>query len=229
MDNPNVHSVPESDQNAVCESRVIILGASGRTGSQLVKAALEEGYAVTACARYPEKISAQHPRLTKVSLDMHDTESIARVLATVKGVVISTLGIFHKTDATPLADITENLVQAMQKTGLRRLILMSSLGVGDSKGQGNWVVAMVSRFILPYVLKDKEKQEELVRASGMDWTVLRPPQLVGSDVSKPYIRWSGTPPKHSIKWKISTRDTADALLALAKDPGTIGNAYQISY
>ena len=229
MDSPGQSSVLSAGESAEEGSHLIILGATGRTGMHLVQLALEEGYKVTACARQPQKISMEHPNLIKAAVDINDPKSLRRVMIASKGVVVSTLGIFHKTEATPLADATLNILLAMKTCGLRRLVLMSSLGVGDSKGQGNWVVAAVSRFILPYVLKDKERQEQRVRESGVDWTVLRPPQLLDSNQSSPYVRWSGAQPSGKLKWKITTRDAADALLALMREPDSIGRAYQISY
>ena len=229
MDNPGQSVAVTTEDVAEERSHLIILGATGRTGLQLVQLALEKGYRVTACARQPQKISAEHPNLVKSAVDINDPESLQRVMTASRGIVVSALGIFHKTEATPLADATLNILLAMKIAGLRRLVLMSSLGVGDSKGQGNWVVAAVSRFILPYVLKDKERQEQRVRESGVDWTVLRPPQLVDSNRSSPYVCWSGTQPSRKLKWKVTTRDAADALLALVREPDSIGRAYQISY
>ncbi|WP_160153416.1 NAD(P)-dependent oxidoreductase [Microbulbifer sp. ALW1] len=229
MENPGQSAAVAADEAAEERCHLIILGASGRTGLHLVQLALEKGYRVTACARQPQKIPSEHPNLVKVAVEINDPDSLQQVMNRSRGIVVSTLGIFHKSEATPLADATLNILLAMKTAGLRRLVLMSSLGVGDSKGQGNWVVAAVSRVILPYVLKDKERQEQRVRESGVDWTVLRPPQLLDSNRSSPYVRWSGAQPNRRLKWKITTRDAADALLTLVREPDSIGRAYQISY
>ncbi|GMG86279.1 NAD(P)-dependent oxidoreductase [Biformimicrobium ophioploci] len=213
----------------LASGHLLVLGASGRTGQQLVRLALDAGYRVTACARKTESIPGNHPRLCKCALDINDAASILAALDPVPDAVLSTLGIFHKTDSTPLADGTRNILSAMQDRGVRRLVLMSSLGVGDSRGQGNFIVALVSRFILPYVLRDKELQERLVKTSGLDWTILRPPQLLPSDQSRFYEMWEGDPPKKRLRWKISTLDAAQAMLNVLRSPNSCGRQYQISY
>ncbi|MCA0892045.1 NAD(P)-dependent oxidoreductase [Microbulbifer agarilyticus] len=209
--------------------KLIVFGASGRTGKHFVKQALENGYFITACARNLTAIDIEHQRLRKVYVDIHDMESVAQAFEGTYDAVVLTLGIFHKTNETPLADGTANIIRAMKERGLRRLLMVSSLGVGESRGQGNWVVALVTRFILPYVLRDKEVQETLVKQSDLDWTILRPPQLLGKDVTRPYQIWQGRPAATGIRWKVSTGDTARALLQLVQDDQSIGRAYQISY
>ncbi|MCA0900909.1 NAD(P)-dependent oxidoreductase [Microbulbifer agarilyticus] len=209
--------------------KLIVFGASGRTGQHFVKQALEKGYFITACARNLTAIKIEHQRLRKVYVDIHDMESVAQAFKGAHDAVVLTLGIFHKTNETPLADGTANIIRAMKEKGLRRLLMVSSLGVGESRGQGNWVVALVTRFILPYVLRDKEVQETLVKQSDLDWTILRPPQLLGKDVTRPYQIWQGRPTATSVRWKVSTGDTARALLQLVQDDQSIGCAYQISY
>ncbi|AQQ67863.1 hypothetical protein Mag101_09565 [Microbulbifer agarilyticus] len=209
--------------------KLIVFGASGRTGQHFVRQALDSGYFITACARNLAAIDIEHQRLHKVYVDIHDMKSVEQAFQDTHDAVVLTLGIFHKTNETPLADGTENIIRAMKEKGLRRLLMLSSLGVGESRGQGNWVVALVTRFILPYVLRDKEVQETLVKQSDLDWTILRPPQLLGKDVARPYQIWQGSPTGKRIRWKVSTGDTARALLQLVQDEKSIGRAYQISY
>ena len=69
------------------------------------------------------------------------------------------------------------IVGAMQQAGLRRIVIVSSLGAGDSHGQGSFLVRLIQRFVLKQVLIDKARQEKILRASGLEWTLLRPPQL----------------------------------------------------
>jgi uncharacterized protein YbjT (DUF2867 family) len=106
---------------------------------------------------------------------------------------------------------------------------MSSLGAGESVGQGTVLVRMMQRFSLKYVLLDKNKQEQLIKDSGIAWTLLRPPRLVHKKSSKPYKLWLGSDIPKKVAWKISNLDSAKAMLALLEDDETKNQALQCSY
>ena len=73
---------------------------------------------------------------------------------------------------------TQNIVQAMRQKGVKRLIVISSLGVGDSKNQVGWLFKLIMWTFLRKVIRDKEEQEKIVRTSGLDWTIIRPGGLI---------------------------------------------------
>ncbi len=135
----------------------------------------------------------------------------------------------HLEPGTPLADGTANLVSVMKDYGVKRLIAMSSIGIGDSAGQGNFLVKILLKTRFKYVVIDKNKQEDIIRASGLSWTIIRPPQIIPGDKTGDYYQWSGIPDGRKVKWKITCGDAAHSMLSKVTDTDTFQKAYQIAY
>ena len=209
--------------------KILLFGATGRTGQHVLSQALDSGFHVTAFVRNGAGLAEWTDRCRIVEGDIADCDALKHVMTEGFDAVLLTLGIYHKTEEAPLTDITAPILGAMKEAQITRLICMSSLGVGDSVGQGNWVVRAVQRFNLPYVLKDKEKQEALIRESGLDWTIIRPPQLLDRDASKPYFSWAGAVPQKRLRWKITRKDAASEMLKHVTCGDHIHQALQISY
>jgi putative NADH-flavin reductase len=155
--------------------KVLIIGATGGTGRQLLEQALAAGHEVTALVRNPTKIHIRHERLRVLQGDILDFESVDRAMAGQNAVLCSlgTKSLFRPVKI--FSEGTSNLLQAMAKHGVRRLICITGIGAGDSRGHGGF---FYDKVILPIVLKriyeDKNKQEELIRKSDRDWTIVRP-------------------------------------------------------
>lgn len=209
---------------------ILILGGAGRVGQHLLQQATIRGYHVTAVMRdidqCPEDI---RPKIKLLIGDLEDQEILSRLGGLHFNAVLSTLGIFHKSNAYPLARITEGVMIALAGQPDLRWIVMSSLGVDDSCGQGNLSVKYVTRFILKYVLRDKTQQEKVVKENTRSWTIIRPPQLIHTDKQQNYQRWEGKASGGRLRWKISTADAAREMLHALEHPELIGKAYQISY
>jgi len=191
---------------------LLVLGATGATGKQLVAHALAAGHRVRAVVRDPAKIAAAGPNLEVRKGDVTSAADLADALRGVDAVV-STLGPRVKTDA--IAPLTAAaLVQAMKAAGVKRLVWLSAGGVGDSAGpltKASWVFG---RIIMPLFLKapyaNHLRAEESIRASGLDFTIVRPVQLVDSQTGNPVgVAPDGQPPKGL---KISRSDVAKFML-----------------
>lgn len=158
--------------------RILIVGATGGTGRELVKQALERGHDVVALARNPSKVNVQHERLRVVKGDVMNPSTLDVAMKDVDAVV-SALG--HKRYLGPsniLSQGTRNLIDAMERNGVQRLVVESALGVGDSAGRlGVYYTLFVIPFILPFYWYDKGRQERIVRASNVEWIIVRPAQL----------------------------------------------------
>jgi len=156
---------------------ILILGATGGTGRELVAQALQRGHDVSAFVRNPGKLTMVDPRLRVVQGDIQQAESIH---AAIPGhdAVLSALGNTSLGATTLLSDAAREIVAAMQVQGVRRIIWESSLGVGDTRGQlgplFNWVLVPL---LLRHVFADKERQEAIIKASPLEWTIVQPAAL----------------------------------------------------
>ncbi len=157
---------------------LLIIGATGGTGRELVKQALEQGDNVTALVRNPAKVTVQHPNLTVVKGDVLDSVSVENAVRG-KDAVLSALG--HKKwfiKTSILSRGTKNIITSMEKYGVKRFICGTSLGVGDSRGRlGLYYTLFVVPVIVYFYFKDKEIQERYIMESSLDWTIVRPGQL----------------------------------------------------
>ncbi len=156
--------------------KVLVLGATGGTGRLIVRDAVAKGHSVVALVR--SKASANLPDARMIEGDARDEATLARAMVGCDtGVSALGTGIgFRKVDLLTVA--THALVTAMMRNGVRRLVCVSALGVGDSRGHGGFVF---DRLFLPLLLsqayKDKERQEAAIRASALDWVLVRPAKL----------------------------------------------------
>jgi putative NADH-flavin reductase len=208
---------------------LLLLGGAGRAGLSLLKQALERGYRVTAVIRNPDKESLpDNHELTVITGDICDPSVISEAMSSGVDAVLSTLGVFIKQPGTPLTDMTGPILRAMKAEGVSRIVCMSSLGVGDTRKLGNLTVRFVTSVILKHVLVDKHCQEKLLEQSGLDWTILRPPRIIDSNVSLDYLRWQMPLGTLRPRWQISKYDAAKEMLELLSNPDTIGETWQIS-
>lgn len=155
--------------------RILVVGATGGTGRELVRQGLERGYRVRAFVRDPKRLRIAGDRLEIVRGDVLDADSLT---AAVEGcdAVLSALG--HKRWLFPtriLSDGTRHVVEAMRRHGVRRFVCETALGIGDAWWRlGLWYTLFVRPVILPFYFHDKVRQERIVRASGLDWVLVRP-------------------------------------------------------
>lgn len=208
--------------------KLLIFGSTGGTGRQLVEQALEQGHQVTAFVRDPAKLNLHHPHLKLVQGDVLDPSSVERAVQG-QEVVVCALGTGHKLTGTIRSEGTQQIIQAMEKAGVRRLICQSTLGAGDSWGSLNffWKFFMFG-FLLRTVLADHEHQENAVRHSCLDWTLIRPGSLVdGARTGQYQYGFPGT--DRTTKLKISRADVADFILKQLVDDSFIHKAPSLSY
>ena len=210
--------------------KLLILGATGDTGKELVTQALEQGHIVTAFARNPTDVTKKHDSLSVIQGNILDYTSIQRA---VKGqdAIISALGIRILKKNTIISDGTKNIINAMGKYGVKRFVCLSSIGVGNSIQQKKGLGFLYNYIMIPFVLKnmfaDKEVQEHYIQKSNLDWTIIRPAILTnGKRTSKArYYNHDDT----NIKAKISRADVADFMLKQLSDNSNIHKMISLSY
>lgn len=163
---------------APARPRLLVLGATGGTGRLIVAQALARGFQVRALVRSPAKASG----LEGAELFIGDARDPAALRKALEGMdaVVSALG----TPASPFREVTllssatTALVGAMKAAGVSRLVCITGMGAGDSAGHGGFVF---DRLIFPALLRkvyaDKNRQEAIVKGSGLDWVLVRPSVL----------------------------------------------------
>ena len=159
--------------------RISVLGASGRTGRQVVEQALEAGHEVVAFVRRPEALDALCERLTVVQGDVLDAERVSEAVAGADAVV-SALGPRRDSPEAMLTRGMANVVAAMKEHGVRRLIVLTGAGVrleSDPTSPGRSIMLGLLGLLAPSALRDSQGAVEVIRASGLAWTVIRVPRL----------------------------------------------------
>src|SRR3989442_9556402 len=208
--------------------KLLIFGATGGTGQELVQQALGQGHVVTAFARNPAAATTKHPNLSVAKGDVLDYDSVE---AAMKGqdAVLSALGVRALTKNTLLSEGTKNIIRAMEKLGVKRFICESSLGIGDSKGQLGFLYNYILiPLFLRNVFADKEIQERYIRQSKLDWVIARPAMLTNGPRTGAYRSGFNVTDK-SIKGKISRADVADFMLKQLRDEQFVHKAPSLSY
>ena len=208
--------------------KLLIFGATGGTGRQVVKQALDRGHAVTAFTRNPAKLDIQHPHLQVVRGDVTEPNSVERAVEG-QDAVVCVLGAGQKLTGTVRSEGTRNIVRAMERSGIQRLICQSTLGAGDSWGSLNffWKYIMFG-CLLRNVLADHQRQESEVTQSRLDWTIVRPGSFVDGDRTGQYRHgFPGTDTTSQLK--ISRADVADFILKQLVDDSYLYQTPSLSY
>jgi putative NADH-flavin reductase len=156
--------------------KIVVFGATGRTGKYLVQQAVDQAYEVTAFARNPQSLP-KHLGLRVVSGDVLAYDAVKKAIDG-QDAVLCVLGPNSRKAGTMQSQGTLHIVRAMKETHVSRLIVQTSVEVGDSRGQGG---ILFGRFIRPLFLReifeDKELQEKVTRESNLQWTLVRPTGL----------------------------------------------------
>ena len=200
--------------------KLLILGATGKTGRQLATQALEKGHDVTVLARDRSKVGIQHERLRIAEGDVTNHAALGEAMGK-QDAVISAIG-------RGMSFKSENLIErsvpailvTMQTHGIRRLVFTSAMGVGDTYRDAPVMARLFFRTLLRGIYADKAIGERMIRDSALEWTIVQPVQLTDGPLTKNYraaerLPLSGMP-------KISRADTAHFILDRLHDPSTIG-------
>lgn len=205
--------------------KIVIFGATGTIGTHVVQQALEQGHEVTAFTRNPARVLHQHERLRVAQGDVMDPSDVAKAVAGHDAVVV-TLGGGRAGDVR--ARGTAAVIEGMRRADVRRLIVQSTLGAGDSRGSLNffWKRIMFG-LLLRAAYADHQRQEQLVLASELDWTIVRPSAFTDGPRTGSYLRGFGpndTPPQ----LKIARADVAHYLVEQLTDTGNLHRTPAIS-
>ena len=208
--------------------KLTIFGASGRTGKPLVEQALAEGHRVTAFVRDPSKIAVNNERLSVIEGDVGDYAAVGEAVAGADA-VLSVLGHTKSSAKDVQAVGTENIVAAMRKFDVKRLVSLTGAGVRDPKDEPKLfdkAITTLLKLLQKDVLEDGENHARAIEKSGLDWVIVRGPMLTEGEKTGEYrVGYVG---KNSGS-KISRADVADFMLRQAEDGTYLGQKPMVSY
>ena len=154
--------------------RIAVFGANGRTGQVLCAEALGRGHEITAYVRDKAKMAVADPRFEVVEGTLDNVGAMARALQGADAVVLA-LGTTDRKPNTVLSDGTRAIIDAMKTAGVEHLAAITSMGCGDSKSQVNSrIMRLVIKTFAKEIWADKNRQEAAIRASGLDYLIVRP-------------------------------------------------------
>lgn len=167
--------------------KLLVVGASRGVGRQVVEQALASGHEVTALARQPERLEVRHEHLKKVRGDVMNPDTLESAVAG-QDAVCEAIGVTTPWEQPRMFSTgTERLIEAMKRHGVQRLVCVTGIGAGDSKGHGGFFYDRVLfPLLLAGVYADKDVQEARVRASNLDWTIVRPGFLTNGPLTRNY-------------------------------------------
>lgn len=208
--------------------KVLVIGATGGTGRQLVRQALDRGHTVTVLVRSPHRFSVDESQVAVLQGDVLDAASVD---AAVRGqdVVLCALG--HRRYLGPsriLSDGTTNIIKAMRAHHVSRLVCETSLGLGDSAWRmGLYYTLFVIPVVLPFYFWDKTRQERAVAHSHLDWVIVRPAALTDGERSG-RARADRKVGGLVLTPRISRADVADFMLSQIHSDTHVGQAVGVS-
>ncbi|XVS66036.1 NAD(P)-dependent oxidoreductase [Actinosynnema sp. CA-299493] len=200
--------------------RITVLGASGGTGTKVVELARGAGHEVTAIVR------ARNGRDTVA--DVMDPDSIGQHLAGADAVVSAIGSRSVRKPTSVQTDSAKSVVLAMRTHDVRRLLVVSNSGMvtdGDDPFS-RYLVKPILRRVLKHPWGDMARMEEVVRASGLEWTIVRPPQLTDGPRTDAYRTAVDTNVRGGMR--VSRADLASLVLRCLVDPGSVRKAISVA-
>ena len=169
--------------------KILLIGATRGTGKEILSQALAQNHEVTALVRNPATLTLQNSNLKVVQGDILDAASVEQAMIGQEAVICSLgLSISESRKTTTIySDGTRNLVAAMNKQGVHRLVCITGVGAGDSRGHGGF---LYDNIFLPLLLSggyaDKTRKEEIIKQSDQDWVIVRPGVLNNKEAKGTY-------------------------------------------
>jgi putative NADH-flavin reductase len=200
--------------------RLAIFGATGGTGLEVTRQALEKGHSVRVLVRNPNRMPLVDPNMRVVLGNVLDEESVRK---TVLGAdtVLSCLGQRNLLRNTRVCSAGTHLImEAMKAQGVRRLVVESAFGSGESLALANLLERVLFATLLRAVYEDKNLMEPEVKASGLEWTIVRPPALTNGARTERYAVTAGRP----AATRVSRADVAAAMLRAVEERLWVGEA-----
>jgi putative NADH-flavin reductase len=202
--------------------KIIVFGATGKTGRLVCSQLLKNGASVSGFGRSAEKIKSIDENLLVAQGNIHEYESISKAIANHQAVIVC-LGSTSLKDKSTLSTGTKNIVEAMTHHNIKRLIVISAAGVGESWSQISWLPRFLFKTLLRNVFADHIMQEQIVKKSSLDWTIVRAAVLTNKAASGNYQASNTTPVR-----KIARADLAEFLVHQVLDKSYIQKTISVT-
>jgi len=168
--------------------KLLVIGATGGTGTEIVKQLLERDHHVSALIRDPSRFDIKHKNLSVTAGSIEEV-GILKKMASDVDAVISALGSRKLSESDLQQTFARNSIASMKDTRSKRLIVISAWGVGDSKQHATFAMRLIYATFLRNIFADKNKAEKLYFASDLEYTLIKPGRLM-DDKSKGNVRAS---------------------------------------
>jgi len=204
-------------------SRVLVIGAGGRTGRLVCERAARDGQVVTTLSRSPIPAVLASQVHRQVIGDARDAEHVREALRD-QDAVITTVAAPGRAPSTVVSDVTRTVLAEMSRADVNRIVITSSRNLTATKP---WVAVAPTKWYFRHIYADLARAEELIRASNMAWTIVRAVMLTDTP---PSGRTHIDEAQNSTggDWKLPRGDYAQVLLEAAMDPETIGKALGVN-
>lgn len=204
---------------------ILIFGASGATGQQLVKQALEQ-HQVTAFVRNPAKLTLRHNRLRVIQGNVSDCKAVEKAING-HDAVLSALGAASPfTFDQVVVDGLATIIKAMESAGVKRLIYLSFAGLNDSRNDAGFIIRHIAPKLLRTEIAGHEAREAMIRQCQLQWTIVRAPTLTNGPLTKTY-RSGENIRSNAFAVTLSRADTADFMLTQLTDSRFLGKVARI--
>ena len=207
--------------------KIAVFGGTGQTGKAFVTQALQAGHKVRVLARTPEKMDLVHDHLQVLKGDVTHQADVQQALEG-QDIAVCTIGGNGLSDASTRTIGTGHIITAMKSMQIKKLVVCSVLGIGGSKKHLGMMGHMVLKTILKKPRQDHEAQEELVYNSGLEWVIIRPPQLINGPSSGTY-KVVAENERNFVGTKMTRADVAHCMMRACQEDGWVKQAWSISY
>ena len=205
---------------------VLVFGASGKTGREVVRQALARGFNVAAFVRETARLPLAHANLRLVTGQITDPKAVARAIEG-HTCVISTLGVGLPLRHDPIViEGVRTIARASEHASVARLLYMSFIGVRESRDAAGFLLKQLAGTVLRHEVADHEAKEAAVAESFVDWTIVRPPKLTNGRLTASYRVGADIEARSPLPM-MSRADVADFMLRQLSDQSFIRKAVRI--
>ena len=207
---------------------ILIFGASGATGHELVKQGLEQGHTVTAFVRNPAKLKVDHEKIKMHQGDVKDFIAVEKAVSG-QDAVLSALGASSPFKYDPVVvEGVGNIIKAMEQSGIKRFIYLSFIGVKESRKDAPIFIKYIASKILRTEIAGHEAKENMIKQSNLAWTIVRPATLTNGP-KKGVYRFGEDLKSNAFMVTSSRADVADFMLKQISDDRFYQKSVRIMY